>query len=517
MLDVLLQSNPTLGERALRIAGLLTPARVVVSCKLADSFLPSLFGTWLAGGTVDLLPNVQPATLDQVDTDADIAHVLHDSAELAGRSAKAFYVPEVLATAGPAGAKRPPPAIAVRMTTSGTTQRPKYITKSLAQLFAELEVLARVIEPACCVMSTVPLSHLYGLLFGALLPLRFRARVVSHDALLPADVAAVIEREGVDLMVSTPAHLRAMLSAEMPRGLRVISSGAPLPADLHTDLVKRHGWHITEVFGSTETGGIATRTEPETPWTALPSVSVSAPAEQLVVEAPWCERVQLDDRVELLSQNTFRHLGRSHELVKIGGKRADARAIEAAVLAVAGVTDVALHVHAAAGKEPRVALAVVGTASRDAITAAVRAQFDPVFVPRIVKVVPKIPRTDRGKRDTAALVQLLAEAPNRIPVERTGPGQYTARVPRELVFFRGHFDGFAILPGAVLVERVVWPLAKEELPESAALRGIRRLRFQKPIVPEQELAVTLKHAPGRVLFEVWSAEQPIASGQLLVE
>jgi 3-hydroxymyristoyl/3-hydroxydecanoyl-(acyl carrier protein) dehydratase len=110
----------------------------------------------------------------------------------------------------------------------------------------------------------------------------------------------------------------------------------------------------------------------------------------------------------------------------------------------------------------------------------------------------------------------LLESTDRIPVERIGPGQYSARIPRELVFFRGHFDAFAILPGAVLVERVVWPLAKSELPD-ATLRGIRRLRFQKPIVPEQELAVTLKHQPGRVLFEVSSSDQPVASGQLLVE
>ena len=515
MLDALLQSDPSLAERAQRIAARLTPGRVVVSCKLADAFMPSLFGSWLAGATVDLLPNVQPATLDRVDADADVLWVLHDSAELAGRSAKALYVPELLAQLG-AAPSRPLPEIAVRMSTSGTTERPKYITKTLDQLLGELDVLARVIEPAQCVMSTVPLSHLYGLLFGALLPLRFGARIVSHNALLPADVAAVIERENVELMISTPAHMRAMVDAPMPRGLRVISSGAPLPAELHVELVRRHGWHITEVFGSTETGGIATRTAPGQPWTALPSVGVSAPNEQLVVEAPWCERVVLDDRVKLLSQNTFEHLGRSHELIKIGGKRADARAIEAAVLAIPGVTDVALHMHAASGREPRVALAVVGTATREAITDAVRAQFDPVFVPRIIKLVPEIPRTDRGKRDTGALTQLFGST-DQIPVQRIGPGHYSARIPRELIFFRGHFDGFAILPGAVLIERVVWPLAKEELPVTTALRGIRRLRFQKPIVPDQELAVTLKHAPGRVLFEVSSSEQPVASGQLLVE
>jgi 3-hydroxymyristoyl/3-hydroxydecanoyl-(acyl carrier protein) dehydratase len=84
------------------------------------------------------------------------------------------------------------------------------------------------------------------------------------------------------------------------------------------------------------------------------------------------------------------------------------------------------------------------------------------------------------------------------------------------VFFRGHFDACAILPGAVLVERLVWPIVKTELPEIKALRGIRRLRFRRPVFPDQQLSVMLKHEPGRVTFEVSSATSLVASGQLLV-
>ena len=148
-------------------------------------------------------------------------------------------------------------------------------------------MLVNLFPRARCVMSTVPLSHLFGLLFGALLPLRFGARIVSHEALLPADVANVLEREGVDLLISTPAHLRAMAEAPMPRGLRVISSGARMPGELHTGLATAHGWHVTDILGSTETGGIATRTHPMHAWTPLPGVTVSAPDQQLVVESPW--------------------------------------------------------------------------------------------------------------------------------------------------------------------------------------------------------------------------------------
>ena len=504
--------------------------RVVVSCRHARFYVPGLLGAWRAGATVELLPNVQPGTLDRVDADAGVAHVLHDVAERRARSAKALYLPEIDA-GGATGAFAAAawPEIAVRMTTSGTTERPKYVAKTMAQLVGELDVLAQVVPAARAVLSTVPLSHLYGLLFGALLPLRIGARIVSHDALLPVDLAAVLEREAVDLMISTPAHLRAMAGAAMPRGLRVITSGARMPSELHLELEARHGWRVTDVLGSTETGGIATRSQPSTAWAPLPGVAISAPGGQLVVRSPWSggAPVELDDRVELTAGGAFAHLGRTTELVKIAGKRAHVQAIEATILAVPGVVDTALVVHEAAGREPRTAVAVVAAgdlvAVRDAIAAAIRAQFDAVFVPRIVRLVARIPRTERGKLDGHALRELLglgaAPASHLIPLRLVAPGRYLADISPDLVFFRGHFDAFAILPGAVLVERVVWPAARATLPAIRALRGIRRLRFRRPVLPDQQLAIAIDPDPGhhRVTFEVSCAAAVVASGQLFVE
>jgi hypothetical protein len=259
---------------------------------------------------------------------------------------------------------------------------------------------------------------------------------------------------------------------------------------------------------------------------------VTAPDDQLVVESPWCAggRQQLDDRIALAAGGGFHYLGRSQEVVKIAGKRAHAEVLETTVRAVPGVDDVALMVHAAIGKEPRVALLVSVAAgdgidgpevTREAVADAIRAQFDAVFVPRIIRLVRSIPRTERGKVDTAKVRELLGLSPgattSQVALRRVGPGEYLADIPHNLVFFQGHFDSFAILPGAALVERVVWPALKAEFPEITALRGLRRLRFRKPVFPDQQLSIIFKRGAGRLTFEVSCAAAPVASGQLVVD
>jgi len=532
------ETQDDLVAHARRIAALLRPdgRRVVLSCRHARSFVPGLLGAWLAGAEVELLPNVQPGTLDRVDADPGVAHVLHDVAERQARSARAIYLPDAAPGSG-GGALGPAeraawPEIAVSMSTSGTTEQPRRVGKSMAQLISEVDVLVRLVPAARCTLATVPLSHFYGLLFAVLLPLRSGARIVSHDALLPADLAVILEREAVDVMISTPAHLRAMAAAAMPRGLRVITSGARMPAELHLQLAAELGWQVTDVLGSTETGGIATRQHPMSPWTPFPGATVSAPDGQLAVASAWCDAggARLDDRIERLPDGRFHYLGRTSELVKIAGKRAHAEAIEATALGVPGVTDAAVVVHGAPGRESRVALAVcvaappgepaAAAAVAAAVRTAIRRDFDAVFVPRTVRIVPHIPRTERGKRDLEALRALLGlgsgATTDRVPLRRVGPGAYAAHVPADLVFFRGHFEALAVLPGAVLVERVVWPAVIAEWPDLRALRGIRRLRFRRPVFPDQQLAIALQRDGGRVAFEVSCAASPVATGQLLV-
>jgi acyl-coenzyme A synthetase/AMP-(fatty) acid ligase len=511
---------------AARVGRDVSSRRVALACQQARNFVPGLLGAWLAGVTVELLPNVQPATLERALADEDIGWIVHDVVAFRHGNRKEIFVPEVAAAeaVGPQAAPNGP-TVAVRLSTSGTTGFARHSLKSMAQLVSEVEVLATLLPPARVVFSTVPLSHIYGLLFGVLLPLRQGSAIVSHDALLlPVEIGSVIEAEAVDRLVSTPAHLRALVGLMKPE-LEVVSSGGRLPSELHLALGPPHGGRVTDVLGSTETGGIATRTDPRSRWTPLPGATVRADATgNLVVRSPWCDggAAVLEDRVDIAEDGSFRHLGRTGDLVKIAGKRADAAAIEATIRALPGVADVALlPVTPAPGRETRLAVAIVasGGVSRADVVAAIRDEFDAVFAPRIVRFVDSIPRTDRGKVSSDALRVLLSIQPlpgGQIPMQRIAAGRYLADVPAGLSFFDGHFDGQPILPGVVIVDRLVWPVVRAELPEVTGLRAVRRLRFRRPIRPEQELTVRIDRRGDRVDFEVSSAGDVFASGQLFV-
>src|SRR5690606_6178888 len=134
------------------------------------------------------------------------------------------------------------------------------------------------------------------------------------------------------------------------------------------------GEAVTEVFGSTETGGIAWRRAPRRAWTALRGVELSLDSEsvakvseravappresspsssserrgRLRVRSPWLVEPALawttSDRVELDEREPghMRHLGRVDAVVKVGARRIDLAEIETWLESREGVSEARL-------------------------------------------------------------------------------------------------------------------------------------------------------------------------------
>ncbi|MGH8184280.1 MAG: AMP-binding protein [Rhodanobacteraceae bacterium] len=265
------------------------------------------------------------------------------------------------------------------------------------------------------VVATVPPQHMYGLEFSVLLPLFGHAAVHAGRPFFAADIAtALAELPGPRILVTTPVHLRALLDSgqTLPLFAGIVSATAPLAVELAREAEVRFGVPVQEVFGSTETCVIAhRRTAHEDAWTPYDGVVLHPQPDGTRIEAPQlAQPVVLADIVELLADGRFRLRGRNADLLEIAGKRASLGDLTHKLLAVPGVRDGAVfQLDAVDGMGVRriAALAVAPGLSAAAILEALRCDIDPVFLPRPLRLVESLPRSDTGKLPRVALLEAL--------------------------------------------------------------------------------------------------------------
>lgn len=317
--------------------------------------------------------------------------------------------------------------------TSGSTGTPRLVRRGLAGLQAELDSFRAQWGAAAAgrVISTVSRRHLYGLTFSLLWPLAAGGVVLAETLQTWESVWPHLAADTV--LVSSPAHLTRMAGlaplAAPPR--LVLSAGAPLPAAAAGEAAVLLGRAVDEVFGSTETGAIATRQcapnwheGDEAPWRPLPGVAARVGEDgrlELASPALECPGWRLTADRAAVVEGGFRFLGRADRVAKIEGKRVDLAALEAALVAGGGVAEAA--VFPLSGKREVLVAAVVPDAAGAAELAASGAfrfgralrarltgQLEAAGLPRRWRFVSTLPKTRLGKPDPAAL-RALFDAP----------------------------------------------------------------------------------------------------------
>ncbi len=313
----------------------------------------------------------------------------------------------------------PASQLAALVFTSGSTGEPAIHEKrwlALAERSRDAGVAFGLTEQApASVIGMVPPQHMYGFETTVLLPLHAAAAAWCGAAFYPADIrAALAECPAPRVLVTTPLQLRGLLAAaDLPAIARVISATAPLDRVMAEQAERQWSTVVSEIFGATEVGSIASRrTTAGEAWTPYPRVRLSAAPDGLVVDAPAAATLMLDDAVEMLAGGGFRLLGRRSDVVKLGGRRASLSGLNRELAALEGVEDGVFlppppddH-HAAARMT---AFVVAPRRGADSILAGLRERIDPVFLPRRIIHVDRLPRNELGKLPIGAL-QALREA-----------------------------------------------------------------------------------------------------------
>lgn len=273
-------------------------------------------------------------------------------------------------------------------------------------------------EHSHAVLATVPPQHMYGFESSVLLALQSGSALCAERPFYPADICnalGVLPRPRT--LISTPIHLRALLAspADLPALDVIVSATAPLSQELALEAEQRFRAPLLEIYGSTESGQLATRrTARDEAWRLWPGVCLTieegrawARGGHLEQPTPMC------DELEPLDAERFLLRGRLGDLVNIAGKRSSLAYLTHQLNSIEGVEDGVFFFpdepHASEGGITRVAAAVVAPGlDATRLTEALRRRIDPVFLPRPLLFVERLPRNSTGKLPREAMRSLAA-------------------------------------------------------------------------------------------------------------
>ncbi len=229
--------------------------------------------------------------------------------------------------------------------TSGSSGFPVGAFKTRENLLLEVKSLQKIIQTRQIkkVVVSVPFVHIYGVLAGLLLPLTLKnVTLVIKEDFLPYELLQEAQDENV-VVITTPVFIKALSKLPLEQDLSktlFISSTAPLSNEDIISFQKSYSSDIIQLFGSTETGGIAYKEGASNVWQPLESVEIGTFDDKLNVCSPFIspylvnskiinlkQPYQTEDIVEIKGK-TFILLGRSNKLIKIAGKRFSATQIE---------------------------------------------------------------------------------------------------------------------------------------------------------------------------------------------
>ena len=310
---------------------------------------------------------------------------------------------------------------AVVLFTSGTTGRPKRIAKSWGVLVRSARSAGNRLGVANLhggtIVATVPHQHSYGFESVILLALEHGLAVAAERPFYPADIQAAIEAAPRPrILVTTPVHIRALV-AEQPAKAEVdliLSATAPLSVELAAKAEQCFRAPLIEIYGSTETGQIATRrTVQEAEWRCLDDVALQQQDGcGLVAGAAVPAPTLLEDLIEHTGPDRFLLAGRSAELVDVAGKHTTLTHLNQQLLGIDGVRDgIFVMPDSDARSVSRLTAFVVAPGLRaEAILSALRERIDPAFLPRPLMIVDALPRNSLGKLPREAVLRLMRQS-----------------------------------------------------------------------------------------------------------
>lgn len=406
--------------------------------------------------------------------------------------------------------------------TGGTTSNPKLVVKTVRNLenesrdiFDELNL-----ENGLEFISTTTTEHLFGYTFQYMLPLTHGFSVNPARINYPEDINVKNA-----CLITTPSFLEAMRKYSSQPVIRpkvIIAAGAKLEKETF-NYAKQIADRVVEIYGSTETGVIGYRENPEDRFKLFKGIKILETTDDYTkIHTDYSAEsiVIIDDRIKL-SGNFIEFIGRNGRILKIQEKRINSEEMEQTIIDRDFIKDC----YCFEFKGKIASLAVLTEKGLDfahkngtlelikQLKNSLNSKFD--VVPQRWKFVYEIPKDIRGKFDKEEIRKIF-ELNLSLPLvyKRFHDGD-TAELElcflKNSNFFKGHFDKFPILPGVVQLFFANY-YATKAFKIDCRCGQIRKIKFTNIIKPDKNIRLVFNKTTNGINFKYEDDEKTYSSG-----
>ena len=430
--------------------------------------------------------------------------------------------------------------------TSGSTGTPKRIKKQFKMLAAEVAFHStnqkHLITQNPVMISSVAPYHMYGLLWRFFFPL---ANGIASDLDIIFTPEELQHKQSVYdkvLFATTPSFLDGITRYQNQYSFKnncigIYSSGSLLQTKTSMDAYEMFGVSPFEIFGSTETGGVAGRQQKDGPqWTIFPPVKVNLTENsELLIESDFsCQNPYLmSDIVEKTGDNTFLLKGRGDRMVKIAEERVSLPEMEERLCEYKHIDK--SYVSALNSKDRNIVCAVItlNTEGKKYIIENGRHlfvkelkqylldYFPNVVLPRKIRIVNTIPVNTQGKyikSDINAMFESNVAEPIMQNITKTDT-EFVADLTflKDSSYFNGHFPEHPILPGVIQMHFVL-SFIKQYFNKDANDYHILKLKFSNLILPDSCVHFELKrNSENEFTFSYVNGDKKYSCGKIAIK
>ena len=430
--------------------------------------------------------------------------------------------------------------------TSGSTGTPKRIKKQFKMLAAEIafhgEAQKHLTEQNPVMIASIAPYHMYGLLWRFLFPLANGFAADLDIVFTPEELQHKQSLYTKVLFATTPSFLDGITRYQNQYSFKnncigIYSSGSLLQTKTSMDACLMFGVSPFEIFGSTETGGVAGRQQKDGPeWTIFPPVTVTLTANnELLIESDFsCNNPYLmSDIVQKTSDNTFLLKGRGDRMVKIAEERVSLPEMEEKLCEYKYIDKSYVGVISSKDRNIICAVITLNNNGKKYIIENGRHQFikelkqflinyfPNVVLPRKIRIVNTIPVNTQGKyikTDIAAMFESSVAEPIMQNITKTDT-EFIADLTflGDSAYFSGHFPEHPILPGVIQMHFVLF-FIKQYFNKPANDYHIIKLKFSNLILPDTPVHFELKrNGENEFAFNYISGDKKYSCGKIVIK